>query len=179
MLDSSFVSPTCYDSSIMCYTERQILSAPQQKKEVNRGAKFVPEASTGWAVTALQGLVRTLTAPLFPQPAWHCTAVTLQLYLTGAATCCICPCWDLVSWGTEEKKKREGACSCISVASPPISHKLAEQTWSQIYEDLSFKKWNQKFSRVFQCGFWPLTRNASVTGDIFIYHTMCYSNICS
>lgn len=71
------------------HTDRQIISAPQQKKKVNRGAKGGSVAGTGWAVTRLQGVVKALTAPLFPQAAWCCTAVTPRLYLKGVATCCI------------------------------------------------------------------------------------------
>lgn len=108
---------------VQSYAERQTISAPQQEKEVNRGAKFGSVAGTGWAVTGLQGVVRTLIAQLFPHPAWSCTTVTPQLYLKGAATCCVWPCCDLVSWGIEKYKKRAAACSCTSVASPPISYK--------------------------------------------------------
>lgn len=87
---------------VQSYAERQTISAPQQEKEVNRGAKFGSVAGTSWAVTGLQGVVRTLIAQLFPHPAWSCTTVTPQLYLKGAATCCVWPCCDLVSWGIEK-----------------------------------------------------------------------------
>lgn len=82
---------------VQCYTERQIVSAPQQKKEAKRGAMFVSVAGTGWAVRGLQGVVRTPTAQLFPHAAWRCAAVTPRLYLKHAATCCARPCCDLLS----------------------------------------------------------------------------------